>query len=73
MKLTAKQVQAARYRDKAEKLFDGHGLYLHFTRTARTWRYTYRPNGKAKEFTIGPLDIISLQDARDQHREARAS
>lgn len=71
MKLTAKAVVAAQFRDKAEKHFDGHGLYLHATKTARTWRYTYRIAGKAREFTIGSAALLSLAEARDRHRDAR--
>lgn len=72
MKLTAKAVSAAKFVDRPLKLSDGHGLYLHVTRTSSTWRYRYRLHGKAREFTIGKLDIVSLAEARERHRDARA-
>ena len=71
MRLTAKTVQAAKSAGIPKKLFDGHGLYLHITKTGRKWRYTYRLNGKPKEFTIGDADIISLAEARRKHQTAR--
>ena len=71
MKLTAKAVQAARYTGRPAKLFDGAGLFLHVTPTGRTWRYRYRLDGKSRDFTIGPADVVSLSDAREQHRAAR--
>ena len=71
MKLTAKSVQSAKSAGIPRKLFDGHGLYLHITKTGRKWRYTYRLNGKPKEFTIGDADIVSLAEARKKHQAAR--
>lgn len=71
MKLTEKTVQAAKAAGIPKKLFDGHGLYLHITKTGRKWRYTYRLNGKPKEFTIGDANIISLSEARKKHHIAR--
>lgn len=71
MKLTAKAVKAARFDGKVRKLYDGGGLYLRVGPASNSWRYSYRRDGKAREFTIGPADAISLADARERHREAR--
>lgn len=71
MKLTARSVAAARFDGKPRKYFDGHGLYLHVSSASRVWRYGYRLHGKQKTFTIGPVDLISLAQARELHRDAR--
>lgn len=71
MKLTARSVKAIKYEGKNKKHYDGHGLHLHVTATARTWRYGYRLNGKQKTYTIGPLDLVTLAEARERHSEAR--
>ena len=72
MKLTAKTVSAARFKGKSEKIYDGHGLYLHVTKTSKVWRYTYRMDGKQREFTIGAVDVVPLAKARKLHLDARA-
>ncbi len=43
MKLTARQVETAKPKDKPYKLFDGGGLYLEVkTSGSRYWRLKYR-------------------------------
>lgn len=71
MKLTARSVAAAKFDGKPRKHYDGHGLHLHVTSTARTWRYGYRIDGKQKTYTIGPIDLFTLAQARELHKEAR--
>ncbi|HED5621502.1 TPA: Arm DNA-binding domain-containing protein, partial [Escherichia coli] len=49
MKLNARQVDAAKPREKAYKLADGAGLYLEVVPSgSRYWRMKYRFNGKEK-------------------------
>jgi len=71
MKLTAKAVAATKFIGKPIKAYDGHGLHLYVTKTSRVWRYSYRLDGKSREFTLGDAALISLADARELHREAR--
>lgn len=51
---------------------DGGGLYLNVKATgARSWSYIYQWEGKRREKGLGPLHIVSLQDARDKRDELR--
>jgi len=70
MKLTVKTVQAAISASTPQKLFDGNSLYLHITETGQKWRYSFRLNGKQREYTIGDANLISLAEARKKHRAA---
>jgi len=58
---------------KAVKLMDGQtrrtdavadGLYLFTNKSGKYWRWSYRYNGKHKEFSIGTYPAISLKDAK---------
>ncbi len=70
--LTDSQCRAAKPRDKAYKLFDGLGMYLHVTPAGgRIWRMAYRLDGKAQTATIGPYPLIGLQDARTRRDQLR--
>ena len=54
MKLNARQVDAAKPREKAYKLADGAGLYLEVVPSgSRYWRMKYRFNGKEKRMAFG--------------------
>ena len=71
-KLTAIQVRNATPRNKAYKLPDGHGLYLHVaTSGKRTWRYRFKIAGTESTFVIGEYPKISLEDARRDRGEIR--
>jgi integrase len=71
-KLTATAVKQAKPRDKAWKLTDGGGLYLHILTTgARYWRHDYRYAGKRKTLALGVYPEVSLKKARELHQEAR--
>lgn len=71
--LTEMQVRNAKPKDKAYKLFDGGGLYLHVQPSgSRIWRLKFRqPDGKENLLTFGPYPEITLQDAREKRLEAR--
>lgn len=71
MKLTAKTVQAAKSARIPRKIYDGHGLHLHVTKTGCFWRYSYRYGGKQRDYTFGPADLISLAEARTLHQATR--
>ena len=66
MKLSDVQCRKAAPREKAYKMADGQGLYLHVSSTGhKSWRLKYRFGGKEKLLTIGPYPEVSLGDARD--------
>src|SRR5215471_21651700 len=58
---------------KAPGLYhDGGGLYLQVTSGgARTWVYRFMLHGRAREMGLGPLQLVSLSEAREKAREAR--
>lgn len=72
MTLTARQVEAAKPRDKAYKLADGEGLYLLVTPAgSKSWRANYSRHGKQATRTYGLFPDVSLAEAREQHRRAK--
>ncbi|MCT4713214.1 tyrosine-type recombinase/integrase [Enterobacteriaceae bacterium H11S18] len=72
MKLTARQVETAKPKDKSYKLSDGGGLFLLInTNGSRYWRLKYRVSGKEKLLSIGVYPAVSLADARAKREEAR--
>lgn len=72
MKLTNVACKNAKPSQKAQKLFDGQGLYLEITTAGnKLWRYKYRYNGSEKRLALGAYPEVSLQEARDKHSDAR--
>lgn len=72
MKLNARQVDAAKPREKAYKLADGAGLYLEIVPSgSRYWRMKYRFNGKEKRMAFGVYPTVSLAQARALRDEAK--
>lgn len=72
MKLNARQVDAAKPREKAYKLADGAGLYLEVVPSgSRYWRMKYRFNGKEKRMAFGVYPTVSLAQARSLRDEAK--
>ncbi|MGJ0580609.1 tyrosine-type recombinase/integrase [Xenorhabdus bovienii] len=72
MKLSARQIETAKPKDKAYKLSDGGGLHLYISPTgSKSWRLKYRIAGKEKLLTIGIYPVISLADARKAREEAK--
>ena len=71
--LTAMKAKQAKPKEKAYKLTDSHGLYLHVQPGGtKTWRYRFRFEGKQQTLTIGKFPGISLKEARKKRDEARA-
>lgn len=64
--MTVRQLQGAgRYPD-------GGGLYLQITPTgARSWIFRYRVAGRERQMGLGPLEFVSLAEAREKARAAR--
>jgi hypothetical protein len=51
---------------------DGGGLYLQVTAAgAKSWIYRFMLNGRAREMGLGPLNVISLAEARARAAECR--
>lgn len=70
--LTESKCKAAKPKDKPYKMFDGHGLYLYVsTAGGRSWRWTYRLDGKPQTHTIGAYPLIGLAMAREKRDELR--
>lgn len=71
-KLTDRQVNNLKPKDKAYKVADGVGLYLYITTTgAKSWRYDFKQNDKYKTVTYGQYPAVSLADARVKHDAQR--
>ena len=51
---------------------DGNNLYLQVnSQGARSWVFRYMSNGKARGMGLGPVDTVSLAEARQaRHRKA---
>jgi integrase len=65
-------IKQAQQTNKRIKLFDGNGLFLD-CRPNRSgyWRYKYRIGGKEKLLSFGGFPVISLEEARQKHKDAR--
>ncbi|EPJ7275270.1 TPA: tyrosine-type recombinase/integrase [Raoultella planticola] len=72
MKLTARQVDTSKPKDKPYKLSDGGGLYLLVNPNgSRYWRLKYRIAGKEKLLALGVYPDITLADARQKRADAK--
>ncbi len=72
MKLNARQVDAAKPREKAYKLAEGAGLYLEVVPSgSRYRRMKYRFNGKEKRMVFGVYPAMSLAQARALRDDAK--
>lgn len=72
MKLSDLQCRKAVATERAKKLADGGGLYLHvYPNGSKLWRLSYRYGGRQRELPIGPYPHISLLDARKKREAAK--
>lgn len=72
MKLTARQIDSAKPKEKSYKLSDGGGMYLEiFPNGAKSWRLKYRIAGKEKRVVFGTYPLLSLAEARQKRSEAK--
>ncbi|MET4133386.1 integrase [Porphyrobacter sp. MBR-155] len=70
--LTDKAVRAAAPKDKAYKVSDRGGLFLHISpKNHKSWRFKYRQEGKEQLLTIGVYPEVSLAEAREKRNDAR--
>ena len=74
MPLTDAAIKNTKPGPKAQRLFDGSGLYLEVAPSGgRWWRLKYRHGGKEKRLSLGTYPATSLKAARDRRDEARRS
>ncbi len=72
MKLTVKQIDSSKPKEKDYKLSDGGGLYLLVkTNGEKYWRLKYRIDGKEKLLAIGIYPTVTLADARRKRDDAK--
>ena len=72
MKLTDRACKHAEVREKAYKLTDGHGLYLHVMPTgSKLWRFKYHFLGKERVLSLGSYPLVPLVEAREKREAAR--
>ena len=63
-RLTARAVETIK---KPGLHADGAGLYLHVSRNgARSWIFRWRRDGRLRDMGLGPLNTVSLAEARDK-------
>jgi integrase len=71
-KLTDHKIKALKPSGKAEKHFDGGGLFLFISPTgSKLWRMAYRVNGKAQTATFGAYPLVTLAKAREKRDELK--
>lgn len=72
MALTAATIRNAKPKEKAWRLFDGHGLYLEVSPGGgKHWRWKYRVAGREKRESFGSYPEVSLLAAREKLAECR--
>jgi integrase len=72
MPLTDVKVRNAQPGEKAQRLFDGGGLYLEVAPAGgKWWRFKYRFAEKEKRLSLGVYPDVSLKMARERRDEAR--
>ncbi|WP_239806812.1 tyrosine-type recombinase/integrase [Croceicoccus hydrothermalis] len=70
--LTDKAVRAACPKDKAYKVSDSGGLFLHVSpKNHKSWRFKYRFDKKEQLLTLGVYPETSLANAREKRDDAR--
>lgn len=72
MALTDTQVRNLKPQDSARKYSDGGGLHLLVSpQGSKLWRLNYRFGNKQKTLAFGAYPTVSLEDAREQRKEAK--
>lgn len=72
MPLSDVLIKNAKPGPKAQRLFDGGGLYLEVAPSGgKWWRLKYRHDGKEKRLSLGTYPDTSLKDARERRDLAR--
>lgn len=72
MALTDTRIRNLKPQNKAYKVADGGGLYVHVAVSgSKLWRMRYRFGGKEKLLSFGPYPEVTLARAREKRREAK--
>jgi integrase len=72
--LTDRAVRAAAPRDRAYKVSDSNGLFLHVSpKGHKSWRFKFRFEGKEQLLTLGNYPEVSLAEAREKRNDAKKS
>lgn len=72
VKLTDKQIQAAKPQDKPYKLYDTENLYLLVRPTGtKVWQYPYKLHEKHNVYTIGQYPDVKPAQAREERDKAK--
>jgi len=72
MPLTDKTIKQAKSAEKAQRLFDGGGLYLELAPAGgKWWRFKYRFEGKEKRLSLGVYPHVALKQARTRRDDAK--
>jgi integrase len=72
MKLTEKQISAAKPKAKTYRLADGRGMYLEVSPAGgKWWRMKYRFAGQEKRLGLGTYPAVSLKKARSLLEDQR--
>ena len=70
--LTDKAVRAAAPKEKAYKLSDSAGLFLHVTpKGHKSWRFKFRFENQEQLLTLGTYPEVSLAEAREKRHDAK--
>ena len=73
MALSDIQLRNLKPKDKAYKVADGGGLYIHVAPTgSKLWRMRYRFDGKEQLLSFGAYPVLSLKDARQKQQVAKS-
>ncbi len=73
-KLTNKECEGVKSREKVFSLGDGFGLFLDiFPNGSKRWRYVYRWQGKQKKLSLGIFPQVKLAEVRQLHEKARVA
>ena len=73
MALSDIQIRNLKPKDKAYKVADGGGLYIHVAPTgSKLWRMRYRFDGKEQLLSFGAYPALSLKDARQKQQDAKS-
>lgn len=69
---TERTFRDAKPTEKARKIFDGGGLYLHIEpHGSKLWRMAYRFEGIQRVLSFGSYPTISLREAREARADAK--
>ncbi len=73
MPRTANKLTAARVKSlsKTGLYADGNGLYLQVRPNSKSWVFRYMINKRSRTMGLGPVDLVTLADARDEALSAR--